>query len=117
MFAACQESLDEKCARETKDYTEKKCPAPIGENLVIDSMTFDCSTHTLHYFYTLNISDDNETTIDYQDIRNLLLKQIRNATSIKEYKDAGYNFAYTYRSAKNRNKILFEATFTYNEYN
>ena len=39
-FAACQESLDERAAREAKMYTKKNCPAKISETVVMDSMTF-----------------------------------------------------------------------------
>ena len=116
LIAACQESLEDKCAREAREYTEKKCPAPIGENVVIDSMAFDRQTRTLHYYYTMNVSTDSEAAINTSDAYKLLLSQIRNATSIKDYKDAGYNFAYTYRSAKDKAKILFEATFTPKDY-
>ena len=116
IFFACQESLEERCAREAKEYTEKKCPAPIGTNMVIDSMTFDSSTHTLHYFYTLNCDTDNETNINSQYAYNMLLEQIKNATSIKEYKAAGFNFAYTYYSSKDKNKKLLELKFSKKNY-
>lgn len=114
LFSSCQESLEDRCAREAKEYTEKKCPAQIDKNIVIDSMTFDRRTHTLHYFYTINGSVNYQNVVDNQNIYKLLLEQIKNATSIKAYKDAGYSFAYTYRSEEG--KILFDALFTVDEY-
>ena len=47
---ACQESLDEKAAKEAKLYTQKNCPAQIAENLTMDSLTFEQATHTLRYY-------------------------------------------------------------------
>ncbi len=116
IMASCQESLEDRCAREAKEYTKKKCPARIRENMIIDSMAFDRTTHTLHYYYTLNGNADNEDVIKRNDIHGALLRQIKNATSVKEYKDAGYNFAYTYCSAKEKGKVLFEVTFTQSDY-
>ena len=116
IFFACQESLEERCAREAKEYTEKKCPAPIGTNMVIDSMTFDRSTHTLHYFYTLNCDTARQANINRQYAYNMLLEQIKNATSIKEYKAAGFNFAYTYYSSNDKNKKLLELKFSKKDY-
>lgn len=114
--AACQESLEDKCAREAEEYTRKKCPAPIGQNMTIDSLTFDRATHTLHYHYTLSGAADNAELLRNSDAGNMLLNEIKNATSVKDYKDAGYNFAYTYRSAKEPGKVLYEATFTRKDY-
>ena len=39
MLASCHESLEERAAREVKEYTEKQCPAAIDEFTVIDSIT------------------------------------------------------------------------------
>lgn len=115
-LAACQESLEDRCAREAKSYTEKKCPAPVGENTTIDSMVFDRQTHTMCYYYSLSGPADDSATIAKSDPYKVLLHEVRNATSTKAYKDAGYNFKYTYKSAKQPEKVLFEATFTPKDY-
>lgn len=116
LLAACQESLEEKCAREAKTYTEKKCPAPINENTQIDSLAFEASTHTLHYYYTLSGNADDKQLIEKVNPRQALLEEVKNATAMKLYKEAGYNFSYTYRSKKNPNEILFETTITLKDY-
>ena len=59
VFTSCQESLEDKCAKEAADFTRKKCPSKIDENTEIDSMTFDKSTHTLAYWYRLTGKADN----------------------------------------------------------
>lgn len=111
LLIACQESLENKCTREAKEYTIKKCPAPISENIVIDSIIFDRATHTMHYYYTLKGNIGNRA-----EARNKLLEQVKNSTVIKDYKDNGYNFAYTYYSATDKGKILMSATFTEKDY-
>lgn len=116
LLTACQESLEEKCAREAKTYTEKKCPAPINENTQIDSLTFDAPTHTLHYHYTLSGNADNKQLMESINPRQVLIEEVKNATAMKLYKEAGYNFSYTYRSKKNPGEILFETTVTRKDY-
>lgn len=116
MFAACQESLEDRCAREAKEYTKKNCPGRIDEHTTIDSLVFERATRTMHYYYTLKGNADDMEKINNSDPSGLLLGQIRNSTSIKTYKDAGYNFAYTYHSEKDKGKILFQKTFTPKEY-
>ena len=116
IFAACQESLEDKCAREAKAYTAKNCPAKIDEFTIMDSLTFEKSTHTIHYFYRLMGTADREGAFDSIDGRGLLLKELKNITAMKTYKDNGYNFAYTFHSNKNPKKLLFETTFTEKDY-
>ncbi len=115
-LCACQESLEDRCAREAKDYTDKKCPAQVGPNITIDSLIFERSSHTLHYYYTLNGNADNEKVIASADVRKALLNEVKNSTSIKTYKDNGYRFAYTYYSQKDQGKVLFNAVFTEKDY-
>ena len=88
VLTSCQETMDERCAREAKDFTEKKCPAIITEGVTIDSLVFEAASRSLIYY---------------------------NA-NMKDYKDAGYNFSYVYYSTKNKGTRLFEATFREKDY-
>ena len=85
---SCQESLEDRCMREAKEFTEKYCPSPIAKDIMQDSMVFDKSTHTLAYYYSLSGQLDNEELMN--DMRDTyseqLLTQVRNATSLKTYK-------------------------------
>ena len=45
-----------------------------------------------------------------------MLKELRNSTAMKDYKDAGYNFGYVYYSTKNKGTRLFETTFRKKDY-
>lgn len=116
MMTACQESLEERCEREAKTYTEKKCPARIDENTTIDSMDFDRTTHTMSYYYTLGGPADNKGALSKVNPRKVLLEGLRNSTETKTCKDAGYNFRYVYRSKSNPEQTLFEVTFTEKDY-
>lgn len=114
--SACQESLEDRCAREAKKYTEKNCPAKIEENVTIDSLIFERHTHTVHYYYTLTGNADNKDNIKRSNAGNALLESLKNSTTTRVYKDAGYNFTYTYYSAKEKGCILLEKTFTEKDY-
>jgi ADP-ribose pyrophosphatase YjhB (NUDIX family) len=116
LMTACQETLEERCAREAKEYSKKNCPAPIAKGVTIDSMSFDESTHTLIYSYTLEGAIDDTAVIHHNNPRDQMLQQLKNATAMKPYKDAGYNFRYIYYSKKKKGEKLFEATFQEKDY-
>jgi hypothetical protein len=116
-FYACQETLEEKAIREAQLYTKKNCPSQIAENLIIDSLVFETSTHTLHYYYTLTGIADSVGLLNQSEARSSLLKELKNTTSMAGYKEAGYQFAYSYRSQKDPKTMLFETVFTQKDYN
>lgn len=115
-LTACQESLEDRCAREAKEYTVKNCPAKLDKNIIIDSLTFERETHTLHYYYKLTGVADEEGVMESIGAADILKKELRNSTAMKTYKDNGYRFAYTYRSEKDPSKILLEIVFTDKDY-
>ncbi len=116
LLTSCQETMDERCARECKEYTQKKCPALITKGVTIDSLVFTAESRTLTYYFTTEGVLDNQETITQHDLRGMLLKELKNSTSMKEYKEAGYNFCYVYFSTKNKGTRLFEATFLKKDY-
>ena len=116
LLTACQESLEDRCEREAKEYTKKHCPALIADDIVMDEMTFDKATHTIAYIYTVKGELDDSVVINSNDPRKRLLEQVKNTPNLKLYKDAGYNFRYTYYSAKENGTKLFEATFRKSDY-
>ena len=116
LFSACQESLEDRCERDAKEYTRKHCPTAIDENTVIDSLVFERATHTIHYYYKLTGVADEEQAIKDSDAANVLKQGLKNATAVKVYKDAKYRFAYTYRSSKDPKKILLDVVFTDKDY-
>ena len=117
VLLSCQETLEEKASREARLYTEKNCPARIDEFLLIDSLTFEAGTHTLHYYYTLTGVADTMGVLCDSIAREPLLKQLKNTTAMGAYKEKGYNFTYTYYSQKHPEKLVYETTFTEADYN
>lgn len=115
MMVSCQQSLDDKCAKEAADFTQKKCPSRIDDNTQIDSMTFDKSTHTLAYWYKLTGKADNPEIFKRNDLRKGLVSQIKNSTALQAYKDAGYSFRYVYVSEKEK-KVYFDTTVSKKDY-
>lgn len=116
LLAGCQESLEEKCARECRVYTQKNCPARLDDKCIVDSLTFEANSHTLHYFYTLTGVADSVGLLNLEEVKTALLDQLSNTTSMKAYKDAGYSFAYTYYSQSRPELVLFDVTLTKKDY-
>lgn len=116
-FAGCQESLEERAARETRSYTEKNCPTTIVPNrIVMDSMTFDAATHTIGYWYRFQGDLDVDSGLKTDEMRDLLLTALRNETTLRVYKDHGYSFKYTYCSQRHPENVLFQTMFTDKDY-
>ena len=116
LTTACQKSLEEQAANEARQYTAKNCPAKLEDGLVIDSMTFDAGSHTFAYHYTLSGVLDNDTIVSSETVSQALLESLRNTTSMRAYKERGYNFRYVYRSATNPDKVLHDLLFTQEDY-
>lgn len=116
IFLACQESLEDRCAREAKTYTEKHCPVKVAPDIIFDSMAFDKSSHIITYAYTVSGVLDDAEVINRNMPRERLLMEVKNSPHLQLYKEAGYSFRYIYYSAKNKGTQLFEATFHQSDY-
>ena len=116
LFTACQESLEDRCARETKEYTQKKCPVRLDKNTTLDSMTFERDTRTIHYYYRLTGNADRDSILQDIDAVSTLREEVRNTTALRVYKENKYRFAYTYRSERDPKKILLDVVFTEKDY-
>lgn len=116
LVMSCQESLEDRCAREAKEYTKKNCPARLDSNTTLDSLTFEQATHTLHYFYKLTGKADQEGLLDSIQAAKALREELKNTTAMKIYKDNKYRFSYTFRSGRDSKKILYQVTLTDKDY-
>ena len=116
ILAACQESLEDRCARESKEFTRKNCPSQLDKNIIIDSLTFERASHTLHYYYTLTGIADREGVMEEINGLQILKDNLKNSTAMKVYKENHYNFTYTYHSEKDPSKFLLEVTLTDKDY-
>ena len=116
LLTGCRESLEDRCAREAKEYTEKNCPAKMDNNITLDSMAFERDTHTLHYYYTLTGFADRDGVMEEVDAVGALKQDLKNSTTLRVYKENKYRFAYTYHSAKDPKKIRLDVVFTDKDY-
>ena len=116
LFVSCQESLEDRCAREAQEYTRKNCPVRMDNTTTLDSMTFERATHTLHYHYELTGMADQDSIAKKIDAVNILKKELKNTTTLKLYKDNHYRFAYTFRSEKDPSNVLIDVVFTDKDY-
>ena len=116
ILTGCQESLEDRCERESKEYTAKHCPIRIDQTTRLDSLTFERDTHTIHYYYTLMGKADSEVVLQQIDAVGALKTELKNTTTMKVYKDNKYRFAYTYHSEKDPSKVLMEVAFTDKDY-
>ena len=110
-------NLEDLAAKTAEEYTERYCPTPFEDNQRTDSVSFNRATHTFGYYYTLSGKIDDPALVakGQKQIIASILSSLKDNTSMKEYKQAGYNFRYVFRSQKNGN-ILIEKTFTKKEY-
>ncbi|MBW4710975.1 hypothetical protein KZY63_00695 [Prevotella histicola] len=114
IFTECNRTLEDRAAEECKEYTEKKCPTPVVDNTRLDSMVFERSTRTIHYYHSLIGDADNKHAIASQKgkLRKALCEALRADPETKVYKDAGFNFRYTYHSGKKPTEVLIDMTYT-----
>ena len=117
-LSACHKSLEDRAAQECKEYTEKKCPTPVVNDTRMDSMVFEPSSRTIHYYYSLVGNADNEQAVNSKksELRKALRDALKADTGTKGYKDAGFNFRYTYRSSKSPSKVLLDEQYTEKDY-
>jgi hypothetical protein len=117
MLAACQESLEERAAREARQLTETKCPMPVSKELYLDSVVFDIPTLTqTQYFRFIGGSDNDSIISDEAWARQMLVAELKNTPSYRELMGRGATFHYVYRSTKTPDKVLFETTLTKEDY-
>ena len=115
-LGACQESLEDKCARECVEFTKRKCPSAVAQDIVVDSMTFDRASHTIQYYYNLTGDSDREDAYLKDQARDLLKNALKNTTQVMSYKEAGYNFRYIYYSEKNPETVYLDILLTEKDY-
>lgn len=114
---SCHENLEDRAARECKEFTERNCPQQLGNGMVYDSLTFEQDTHTLHHHYSITGVADNAQVFNQhkEELRKMELEGLRQDVSTKNYKDAGYNVAVTIRSGSHPKVVYFHTVFTAKE--
>ena len=79
-------------------------------------MTFEASTHTLQYHYTLTGAAGSIGLLSDKEVHDALVKEVRNTTMMRMYKEADYNFRFIYHSQKQPEQVLYEVTLTAKDY-
>lgn len=118
VLSSCHhDTLEDRAEQIVRDYTERYCPTPVQDFTITDSITFDRQTRTFLYYYTLTGKADNAEIIGKSKVKltKALIESLKENTSMKAFKDAGYKFHYIYRS-KNTGKTLLEYTATPKDY-
>jgi len=115
LLASCTESLQDKAAREAKEYTEKFCPTPYVNDSRTDSAAFDKNTKVYTYYITLRNKADNKQAIDAnkEKLHKLQKQALDNNPGLKKYKEAHFSFRFVYHSAKNPKQVLLDDSFKY----
>ena len=116
ILGACQESLEDKCARECVEFTKRKCPSAVAQDMIIDSMTLDRASHTVQHYYKLTGASDRPDAYPKDQAKDLLKNALKNTTQVMSYKEAGYNFRYIYYSEKNPQTIFLDILLTEKDY-
>ncbi len=109
------ESIEDRAAREAKEYTEKVCPTPFVNDGRTDSTVFDKKTHTYIYYMTLRNKADNVILIkqNHKKLYDVQKQSLDNNPGLQKYKEAHFSFRFIYHSAKNPKEVLLDDTFKY----
>ena len=115
MLASCSESIEDRAAREAKEYTEKVCPTPFVNDGRTDSTVFDKNTRTYIYYMTLRNKADNKKAIDANKgkLHKIQKEALDNNPGLKKYKEEHFTFRFVYHSAKNPKEVLLDDIFKY----
>ena len=115
LLLSCTESLEDKAAREAKEYTEKYCPTPYVNDSRTDSATFDKNTKVYTYYVTLRNKADNKKAIDAnrEKLHKLQKEALDNNPGLKKYKEAHFSFRFIYHSEKDPKQVLLDDSFKY----
>ncbi len=112
MMTACGESLEQRAAREAKDYTERCCPTPVVNYSRTDSVSFDINTRTYTYYCSfVDVLDDKKWVQEHKkELQEGIHDIVYNNAGLKAYVEKGIKFHYIIRSDKDPKTVLFEET-------
>ena len=119
MLTSCQETLEERAAREAREVTEGKCPMPVGNNMYLDSIVFSIPALTQTQYFRFVGDTDNDSVVmlfKQTDIKGTLVKELKNTPNYKSLMERGVNFRYVYRSTKNPEKVYLDVTLGKTDY-
>ena len=116
---SCQESKRERFEREAREFTKKNCPRPEFEYIIIlDSLVCHNDSNN-DYVYYYSVKADSimleEMEQQHEQLKENLLKAIRNSVDLRHVKEEGLNIVYAYYNAETHEKVS-EFRFTTEDY-
>ena len=118
LVACGRKSIDEQFYEAAKKETQQMCPRKIDDSTTLDSIVYDMLSRTQKHYYTFSDHMDDTTLYTNNfvaDIRETLLKSLRNEIKLKKQMEAEIGFAYIYISAST-GKPLINLLFTKDDY-
>lgn len=112
LFSSCRESLDHRILRETSSFNQRNCPKRIDDYVVLDSISYIVNENTPNeykYCHSVNCdSTDFALLIEHEEnMRNEILKRIRNAQDLRLIKDAGITISYLFYTQDSKDSIFY----------
>lgn len=115
-LAACQESMEDRAARDAEETTAKLCPMRLNDDgtLILERITFDKGTRIWKQDYLLEAAPE---VLEQFDMRDALLKELRNMPSYKPYMENNFIFQYVFCDMTNPKDTLMDIKLTPKDYN
>lgn len=113
-----RKSLDEQFYEDAQKETLQMCPRKIDDCTTLDSIVYDMKKRVQNHYYSFSGRMDDEalyTDNFREDIRETLLKSLRNEIKLKKQMEAGIGFGYHYYSATTH-KPLMQVVFKEKDY-
>lgn len=106
LFAACQETGDERCTREAEE-ADRQCPKTIDESTRIDSIRYRKEGNKFCYFYSLKGQTDEElkAIVNSPDNKLRTLQSLTNAAEMRYYLEHSVTFEYIYCSQTTKERL------------
>ena len=115
-LGACQQNMAERAERDARETTAKRCPMRMTDDgsVILERIVFDKATLTWQQDYLLDV--DTSIVINADDIRDMLLKELRNMPSYKPYMDHRFLFRYIYCRMTNPSDTVVDITLRPEDY-
>lgn len=114
-----RKSIDEQFAENARQETQQMCPRKVDDCTMLDSVVYDIPTRTQNHYYTFSGDMDDPTLFTEHfkaEIRETMLKSLRNEIKLKKQMEAEISFGYIYYS-DSTHKPIFKVLFTKEDYN
>ena len=121
LISCGQISNDEKFANGAKEYTERYCPKPLDESVILDSVVYhipqgDKEGVYSYYHSVRGDSTDMQNLKEHQnELYDELLSRINNTQDLKQIKDCGIIIEYVFYSLASK-EIVLDFNFTKENY-